>query len=126
MVIVDTSVFIELLRGRRSTELETLIVAGLVGLSSTVHLELLYGVRKIERKSLKQFLTALGQPLSWPSLDVCSRIVNISSGSGLRVGLPDIMILADCLMQKASFATLDTELRKLSVKAAIPLVDVGL
>ena len=95
MVIVDTGVFIEFLRGKESLALQSLVLSGVVLLSGTVYLELLQGVRKSEQEYLDTFLHSIGKVLNWPQRETCLKILNISRGSGIKVGLPDIFILAE-------------------------------
>lgn len=122
MVVVDTCAFIPLLRGEASPELQTLIVAGLVRMSSTVFLELIQGVRKRELKPLMRFLTSLGEPLAWPALPYCLKALRGSYGSGLRVGIPDLMVLGDCLTNNAKLMTLDRNLKELAARVGVKTI----
>lgn len=101
-------------------------MAGLVRVSSTVFLELLQGARKAERSDLLRFLNSLGKPLDWPSLKSCIKIIKASYRSGLRVGLPDIMVLADCVEENAKLATIDEPLRKLAKLVNVPMIEIDL
>ena len=122
MVLVDTSAFIRLLRGERFQSLEVLIVSGHVKLSQTVLLELVQGVRKTETRALERFLDVLGDPLPWPRLRTCKTILSSSRMSGIRVGVPDVMILADAIDHSCRLMTLDNTLRRLAEKAKVPLI----
>ena len=124
MVIVDTSVFVEALRGNRVFALETIIVAGLAAISATVYLELLHGVRSAKELSLKKFLRTIGIPLPWPSQETCLNIIKKSRSKGIRVGIPDILIVADAVQNSASIITLDKELARLAQAVSVAVVPV--
>ena len=124
MVIVDTGVFIEFLRGKESLALQSLVLSGVVLLSGTVYLELLQGVRKSEQEYLDTFLHSIGKVLNWPQRETCLKILNISRGSGIKVGLPDIFILAEALENKAKLVTVDNQMARLARRAKIVVLDV--
>jgi predicted nucleic acid-binding protein len=124
MIVVDTSVFIDFLRGKESSAFQSLILSGVVLISSTVYLELLQGVRKSEETYLNNFLLSIGAVLNWPKRETCKKILKFSRGSGIRVGLPDIIILADALDNKAKLLTFDSHMARLAQRANINLVSL--
>lgn len=124
MVVVDTSVFIDLLRGKKIESLEALIVAGLTLLSCTVHLELLQGVRKADELHLRRFLASLSPVLPWPRAETCRRVLQISRGSGIKVGLPDVLVLADALDHGAKIMTRDRQLSRLAKRAKVSIMEI--
>ncbi len=121
MVLVDTSVFIDLLRGVKMPDVEVLIVSGEVILSATVYLELLVGVRRAEEKILKKFLTDIGPTAKWPTLATCESLLKRSRRLGLHGGLPDLFILADALENRARLMTFDKRLEKLAERVDVAL-----
>ena len=122
MIVVDTGVFIDFLRGKPSPSLESIILAGLVSLSSTVYLELLQSVRKSEERYLSNFLKSLGDIKNWPKQETCVSILRQSRGSGIKVGIPDILILSDNLENEAKLMTNDSQMIKLAKHVKIPVV----
>jgi predicted nucleic acid-binding protein len=123
MVVVDTCVFIDFLKGNDSVPLKSLTLSGLVLISGTVYLELLQGVRKSEEKYLEKFMSSIGKPLTWPRQETCLNILKASRGSGVRFGLPDIMILADAIDNGAKLMTIDSQLIRLAKRVKVGVLD---
>lgn len=123
MVVVDTSVFIDLFRGRNSETLQTLLVGGAVLISTTVYLELVQGVRKSEVVALRRFFSLLAEPLAWPSREVCFKVLRAARGSGLNIGIPDILILSDAVENSARLMTKDRQLALLAYRVGVTLME---
>ena len=98
-------------------------MSGLVLISGTVYLELLQGVRKSEEKYLEKLLSSIGKPLAWPRHETCLNILKASRGSGVRLGLPDIMILADAIDNGAKLMTIDSQLVRLAKRVKVGVLD---
>ncbi len=113
-VVVDTSSFIEFLRGNDHETLPSLILARKVILSSVVKLELLAGVRRQEASQLEELLSGLTQFNDFPAVTICQSLLTRARGRGLLGGLPDIMILADCHRSGALLMTSDAKLTALA------------
>lgn len=119
MVVIDTSVIIDLLRGDRDLTLETLIAGGLAVLPTIVYLELLQGVRKIEERELKIFLETLGPTLPWPDRKTCAFVISKGRSKGIKVGIADILVVADTLIHKGKLMTKDEQLARLAECAGV-------
>ena len=122
LVVVDTSVFIEYLRGRSDDSLAVLVLNNQVLLSPVVRLELLAGVRRSEFKALKTLCDALRPIDSFASPDECEKLLHRARGSGLFGGIPDLLILADTLKSGAVLFTYDEKMTKLAKKMKVPLL----
>ena len=120
-ILVDTSRFVDFLRGVDSHSLPPLILSGRVILSAVVKLELLAGVRKSESKALESLLSGLVQIETFAPVAQCQRLLVRARGSGLLGGLPDLMILADCERTQSALFSSDGKLIKLAQALKIPL-----
>lgn len=123
MILIDTSVFIDFLRGNDSESVPALILAGRVILSSVVRLELLAGVRRREASQLTELLSGMAQLEDFPPTPICQSLLTRARGRGLLGGLPDIMILADCSRSGAHLMTTDTKLVALARELRIKLYE---
>ena len=121
MVVVDTSVLINYLRGDSLPEFEALVLNGEVLLSKVVKLELLSGVRKKEVKSLEILFEGLVELADFASSTLCEKLLNRARGRGLFGGLPDLMILADAVQNQARLFTHDEKQRALAVELRVGL-----
>ena len=111
-IIVDTSVFIDFLRGHDLESLPPLILSGRITLSAIVKLELLAGALKSESNLLEDLLSGLNKIPSLPTVPECQSILSRARGRGLLTGVPDLMILADCERTQSALLTLDGKLFK--------------
>ena len=119
LVVVDTSVFIEYLRGDTDDALAVLTLNNQVLLSPIVKLELLAGVRKSESKSIEKLCNALLPIESFASPKECEKLLNRARGSGLLGGIPDILILVDVLRYSALLFSYDEKMIKLAGKLGL-------
>ena len=78
LVLVDTSVFIDYLRGSTDDTLSVLILNNQVLLSPVVRLELLSGVRKKELSQLERLLNVLIPIDSFVTPKLCLMIFRLS------------------------------------------------
>ena len=96
MIFVDTSVWIDFFRGRRSARvgaLVDLLDGDLVGLAVPVYLELLSGASTGDFNQLKRLLSAL--PIYYPTEDTWSileRWIRTAVETGQRFGFGDLLI----------------------------------
>ena len=123
-IIVDTSFFIDFLRGKDLESLPPLIIAGQITLSAVVKLELLAGVRKSEMTLLEDLLTGLNQLSDLPPIPLCQKMLSLARGRGILGGIPDLMILADCERTNSTLLTLDRKLIKLAQQLKIKIWEI--
>lgn len=121
LVIVDTSVFIEYLRGIADDILAVLTLNNQVLLSPIVRLELLAGVRKVELKAVEKLCNALLPVKSFADPKDCEKILGRARGSGLSGGIPDLLILADALRYNALLFSYDEKMLRLASKLGVKL-----
>lgn len=123
LIVVDTSVFIEYLRGTADDDtLAVLILNNRVLLSPVVRLELLAGVRKQEAKMIEKLCDALRPIESFATPKECEKLLRRARGSGLLGGIPDILILADTARQNATLFSYDEKMNRLAAKLRIGLL----
>lgn len=122
LVVVDTSVFIEYLRGSSDDALAVLILKNRVLLSPVVRLELLAGVKKSELKTIERLCNALRRIETFASLPECERLLNRARGSGLFGGIPDLLVIADALRHRALLFSNDQKMKKLGGKLGVELI----
>lgn len=121
LVVVDTSVFIEYLRGATDDALAVLTLNNQVLLSPIVRLELLAGVRKAESKAIEKLCNALLPIETFAAPKECEKLLNRARGSGLLGGIPDLLILIDVLRYSALLFTYDEKMIKLAGKLGLKL-----
>ena len=124
-VLVDTSCFIEFLRGNDHETLPALILSGRVILSAVVRIELLAGVRKSEHAELDELLAGLAQLKDFPPVQNCQTILTRARGRGLLGGIPDLIILADCERSGARLLSSDSKLVKLAKELKFRVLDLN-
>lgn len=122
LVVVDTSVFIEYLRGDADDTLSVLTLKNKVLLSPVVRLELLAGVRKKEFKSVMKLCDALRPIEEFASPAYCETLLGKARGSGLFGGIPDLLIIADAIRYKAHLFSYDEKMKSLAKKVGAKLV----
>ncbi len=123
LVVVDTSVFIQYLRGDSDDALAILTLKNRVLLSSVVRLELLAGVRKSEHKTINRLCDALRPIPSFASPAECEKLLNRARGTGLLGGIPDLLIIADALRHQALLFSYDQKMKRLGRKLGVGLVE---
>jgi predicted nucleic acid-binding protein len=123
LVVVDTSVFIEYLRGSSDDALAVLTLKNRVLLSPVVRLELIAGVRKTELKTIERLCNALRPIDAFASPAECERLLNRARGSGLFGGVPDLLIIADALRHRAFLFTFDEKMKKLGQRLGAKLIE---
>ena len=114
LVLVDTSVFIDYLRGDTDNTLAVLTLRNQVLLSPIVRLELLSGVSKKELPALEKLCGALRQLELFATPEECEKLLKRAKGTGLLGGIPDLLILADALRHKVALFTYDKKMEKLA------------
>jgi len=114
LVVVDSSVFIEYLRGASDDALAVLTLNNQVLLSPIVRLELLAGVRKTEFKAIEKLCNVLLPIDSFASPKECEKLLIRARGSGLLGGIPDLLILVDVLRYGALLFSYDEKMIKLA------------
>lgn len=121
-VVVDTSVFIEYLRGSADDTLAVLVLNNQVLLSPVVRLELLAGIRVKEARVIKRLIGALKLIDSFASPAYCEALLAKARGSGLYGGIPDLLIIADALRHRAPLLTYDDKMKRLARKLGAKVV----
>ncbi len=118
MIVVDTSVWVSVLRSREALEaaaLVSLLDADEVILPVLVRVELLLGAPAIDRVPLRRRLSAL--PVSYPVDETWTRIetwVETSADAGYRFGVGDLLIAALASEQGALVWSLDRDFERMS------------
>ena len=123
LVVVDTSVFIQYLRGDADDALAVLTLKNRVLLSPVVRLELLAGVRKKELKTLDRLCNALRPIDSFASPSECEKLLGKARGTGLLGGIPDLLIIADTLRHRALLFTYDQKMKLLGKELGVRLIE---
>ena len=120
-VLVDSSVFIEFLRGRGDGTLEVLLLNNQVLLSQVARIELFAGSRRKEDRIMDKLLAGLRQIPEFPPATLVQEILIRVRGRGLLGGFPDLMLLADAQREKAPLYTLDRKLARLATELKVKL-----
>ncbi|MBI4126042.1 MAG: PIN domain-containing protein [Deltaproteobacteria bacterium] len=113
-VLVDTSVFVEFFRGREVTAFQTLLLNNQILLSSYVRLELLQGVPKQALTKIEYVLGGLEkiQPHD-DMMNQAEALLTKVKGSGLTLGIVDLLIAAESILLGAPIYSLDKIFSKL-------------
>lgn len=123
-VIVDTCVFIEYLRGNVSDDNVPILVTGNhVLLSPTVRLELLSGLSKTQAKIIEDLFVSLESIKQFPEIKFCEKLIYQIKGFGFTAGIPDMLIIADCLQHKASLFTYDEQMKVIAKRLKVKLLE---
>ncbi len=121
-VIVDTSVFIDFFRGKEVTAFRELLLNDRILLSHYVRLELLQGVRKEEVKKLDYVLDGLARcPFDEKCFAEAERILRQTKGSGLTLGIVDLLLAAQSNAVDASIYSFDKVFGKLAGQKLVRL-----
>jgi predicted nucleic acid-binding protein len=123
LVVVDTSVFVDYLRGDADDALAVLILKNRVLLSPVVRLELVAGVKKSALKTIERLCNALRVIENFPPPAECEQLLSRARGTGLFGGIPDLIIIADTLRHRASLFSYDEKMRRLGKKLGAKLVE---
>jgi len=123
LVLVDTSVFVDYLRGVADDTLSILILNNQVLLSPVVRFELMVGVRKSESSQVERLFKVLIPIENFCSLSLCESVLLRAKGSGLLGGLPDLMILADAISHKAMLFSTDKKMLLLAKKLRLNVLN---
>ncbi|MEZ4753750.1 MAG: PIN domain-containing protein [Bdellovibrionota bacterium] len=126
LVLVDTSVFIDYLRGDTDNSLAVLILQNQVLLSPIVRLELLSGVSKKDLPALEKLCGALQQLEAFASPNECEKLLKLAKGTGLFGGIPDLLIIADAIKYKLVLFTYDKKMEKLAKRLGAKTLTGGL
>ena len=122
-VIADTSVFIDFLRGRPAARFEAAVRDNAVLLSPLVRLELLQGVRRDELRVLTDVLGGLPQVPHQPELFATGEMmVRRVKGSGLNVGVVDLLLAAQARLLRASVMSGDAVFARLDAMGLVRAV----
>jgi predicted nucleic acid-binding protein len=117
MIVVDTSVWVSVLRSASSPEAATfaaLLDADEMALPVPVRTELLGGVRVAQRRQLQRTLTAL--PVLYPTEDtwrLMDRWTEVATQRGQRFGVGDLLIAAIAREAGALVWSLDDDFARL-------------
>ena len=122
LVVVDTSVFIDYLRGDSDEALSVLILKNSVLLSPVVQLELQAGVRRKEMKTIEKLCNALRPIREFATPEECRKLLDRARGSGLMGGIPDLLIIADALRYRAHLFSYDEKMKALARKLGAKVV----
>ena len=127
MIVVDTSVWVSVLRSREGPEsalMHQLLDADEVLLAVPVRVELLTGARKADRPALRRALSAL--PVQYPT-DETWQLVDVwvekASEAGERFGMGDLLIGALASESGALVWSLDSDFARLSKLKLVQLYE---
>ena len=117
MIVVDTSVWVEALRGRQpiAAQVAEALDRDVIALPAPVRIELLSGARRNERVQLRRVLSAL--PLLVPGAETWSRIEDwVSTGAAARhrFGVADLLVAAIAAENDCAVWSLDRDLGRLA------------
>ncbi|MGQ0508561.1 MAG: PIN domain-containing protein, partial [Myxococcaceae bacterium] len=113
-VLVDTSVFVEFLRGRAVPRFEASIRSNSALLSPYVRLELLQGVQKKELVLRARLLSGIPQTPSSPEVfRVAEEMLGKLKGRGLTVGIVDLLLAAEARLLRCRLLSFDGVFQKL-------------
>ena len=127
MIVVDTSVWVAVLRSPTAPEapiLAALLEADAVILVVPVRLELLVGAPARERPRLRRVLSAL--PIAYPTDEtwtLIERFVESATDAGHRFGVGDLLIAALASEQGALVWSLDGDFKRMARLAFVSLYD---
>lgn len=127
MIVVDTSVWVAVLRSAGAPEaavLAALLEADDVILPVLVRLELLSGVSSKERPRLRRMLSAL--PIAYPDDETWPLIdgwIERAVGQGHRFGLGDLLVAAVASQQSALVWSLDADFERMERLKLVSLFD---
>lgn len=127
MVVVDTSVWVAVLRSRAAPEasvLEALLDADDVILAVPVRLELLLGAPARERARLRRTLSAL--PVAFPTDETWTLMEGWAEGAadaGQRFGAGDLLIAALASERDALVWSLDSDFERMARLKFVSLYD---
>ena len=125
MIVVDSSVWISVLRSKTSPEaaiLTSLLDHDEVALAVPVKLEVLSGVKAADLPRLRKALSAL--PLLYPTDDtwrLIDRWFDKTSKAGQRFGLGDLLVAALAHEQHALVWSLDADFKRLEKLGLVQL-----
>ena len=121
--VVDTSVFVDFLRGAPAPRFEALLRENSVLLSPYVRLELLQGVRRDEARLLGRLLGGIPQvPHRDGVFAVAEAMTHRLKGTGLNVGLVDLLIAAQARLVRSAVLSSDRVFEKLAGLGLVALV----
>jgi predicted nucleic acid-binding protein len=129
VIVVDTSVWVEALRGRQpiADEIAEALDRDVVALPAPVRIELLSGARRNERLQLRRVLSAL--PLLVPNDGTWSRIedwVSTGAAAGHRFGVADLLVAAIASENDCAVWSLDRDFGRLASLGLIRATDGAL
>ncbi len=117
MVLADTRIFIDFLRGKKLLAFEGLVSKGEVLLSPIVRLELMQGAKISETQKLMRTLSGFPEAiLDQKTLQIASELLMPLKGKGLTVGIPDLLIAAQSIQYQCKLYTNDQFLIKVQKK----------
>ena len=124
-VIADTSVFIDFFRevSAKNKFMREGLIEGVIVLSPFVRLELLFGVRKSERKSLRDLLDGLHCPI--PTSDFYStaeELLPLPKQRGINPGLIDYLIVVQALISGYALFTRDKVMKSIARTLDVQLI----
>jgi predicted nucleic acid-binding protein len=127
MIVVDTSVWVEVLRNTRSPEAEhlrDLLDDDTVALVAPVRLEILGGASKRDRTRLRRTLAAL--PLYFPSSTTWERLdawIDVAGDAHQRFGVADLLVAAIAADRDAEIWSLDSDFVRMQKLGFVRLHD---
>lgn len=117
MVLVDTCVFIDFLRGKSLPTFVELAKSGQILLSPIIKLELLQGARTQELAILNRTLKGFTEiEINSETMKISEKLLLPLKNRGITVGIPDLLIVAQAIQSNSLFYTTDLLLLKTQAK----------
>lgn len=118
MVIVDTSVWIDYLKGgneKLTRQMNDLLDGDVAALAAPVRIEIISGASKGQMRTLKRVLSALPTYLPSPSVwDIMEGWVDVACQRGLRFGAMDLLIAGIANEHGAAIWSLDRDFERMA------------
>ena len=129
MIVVDTSVWVEALRGRQplAGQIAEALDRDVVALPAPVRIELLSGAKRTERIQLRRVLSAL--PLLMPNGGTWTRIedwVSTGAAAAHRFAVADLLVAAIAWENDCAVWSLDRDFGRLANLGLIRATDGAL
>ncbi len=112
LVVVDTCSFIDYFKEGKNSIIPYLASEDAILLSKIVRLELLKGTKRSDRKTLINFFEGLKCLLDFADPNLTEKYLLQLHSRGFNLGIADLLILSDAIINRAALLTSDKELAK--------------